>query len=367
MAENVNGNDELGNVPTQPNGNQNQGHRIELDLSPIDEPICEAEEIEPIKAVEVLPSEHSDFTIPDFGVEEPSFDDGFAEEPIYENKDADDAFDIGASPVKPSDDTAPLYDASAYAPKKKRSIGEILKKGNGKVAACVLGVCLIGAISAAAGNAIGNKQAEEAANPAIEIATPDNGRADNANGTGEAESAKDADNDVIDDSVATLPSTEESKDTESSNGETVANNEDKGSSSDAESETAETDKNGTAAEECDHDWKPYKAKKQAIAAKTHTEKTAATYETVTEYHTVCNTCKQKIDGKTKEHASETGHEGYTTNVPIAVTKVKTKASTKTVVDEPAKVKTTWTKEKCKKCKEVRKLDEAKSKTTNKED
>lgn len=364
MAENVNGNDELENAPAPINDNQTQGHRIELDFSPIEESAVEAE-----PAAEDIEDDSADFDIPDFKI--PDFtteavSDEVETASFADSKAESDSFNIGESPIKSAEDTAPLYDAADYAPKKKRSISDLLKAGNGKVAACLLGVCLIGAVSVAAGSAIGNKQAEQAANPAIEIATPDNGRTD-ANGTGAAESAQDADNDVIDDSIATLPSTEESQNAEDADGETISAGEDAATEATDKEESDESDAADATAEECDHDWEPYKAKKKTIAAKTHTEKIPATYETVTEYHTVCNTCKQKIDGKTKEHAAETGHEGYTTNVPISVTKVKTKASTKTVVDTPAKVKTTWTKEKCSKCKEVRKLDEAKSKTKNKED
>ena len=359
MAENVNGNDELENAPASINGNQTQGHRIELDFSPIEEPAVEAE-----PAVEDIEAEDADFDIPDFTTE--AISDEVETASFADSKAETDSFNIGESPIKSAEDTAPLFDAAEYAPKKKRSISDLFKAGNSKIVACLLGVCLIGAVSVAAGSVIGNKQAEQAANPAIEIATPDNERTD-TNGTGAAESAQDADNDVIDDSIATLPSTEESKNAEDADGETISTDDDAASESTDKEESDESDDDDATAEECDHDWEPYKAKKQTIAAKTHTEKIAATYETVTEYHTVCNTCKQKIDGKTKEHAAETGHEGYTTNVPISVTKVKTKASTKTIVDTPAKVKTTWTKEKCSKCKEIRKLDEAKSKTKNKED
>lgn len=362
MAENVNGNDELENAPVPINGNQIQGHRIELDFSPNEEPAVEAE-----PAVEDIEVEDADFDIPDFRIPDfttEAISDEVETASFADSKAETDSFNIGESPIKSAEDTAPLFDAAEYAPKKKRLISDLLKAGNAKIVACLLGVCLIGAVSVAAGSVIGNKQAEQAANPAIEIATPDNGRTD-ANGTGTAESAQDADNDVIDDSIATLPSTEESQNAE--DGETVSTDDEATSESTDKEESDESDGDDATDEECDHDWEPYKAKKETIAAKTHTEKIPATYETVTEYHTVCNTCKQKIDGKTKEHAAETGHEGYTTNVPISVTKVKTKASTKTIVDTPAKVKTTWTKEKCSKCKEVRKLDEEKSKTKNKED
>ena len=40
------------------------------------------------------------------------------------------------------------------------------------------------------------------------------------------------------------------------------------------------------------------------------------YKKETTYHTVCNTCQKVIDNHAAEHISETGHAGYTTNVPI---------------------------------------------------
>lgn len=70
-------------------------------------------------------------------------------------------------------------------------------------------------------------------------------------------------------------------------------------------------------------------------AKTHTVKHPATYEEVVEYHTICNTCGEQIDGQTDEHAKKTGHEGYTTDSPVKVKKVKTEAYTETVTDQEA--------------------------------
>ena len=40
------------------------------------------------------------------------------------------------------------------------------------------------------------------------------------------------------------------------------------------------------------------------------------YESVTTYHTVCNDCKKTIDGVASDHIEDTGHSGYSTNVPI---------------------------------------------------
>lgn len=40
------------------------------------------------------------------------------------------------------------------------------------------------------------------------------------------------------------------------------------------------------------------------------------YEQQTTYHTVCNDCKKTIDGFAADHITDTGHSGYSTNVPI---------------------------------------------------
>ena len=41
------------------------------------------------------------------------------------------------------------------------------------------------------------------------------------------------------------------------------------------------------------------------------------YETETTYHTVCNDCQAVIDGTAAQHIADTGHSGYSTDVPIA--------------------------------------------------
>ena len=64
-----------------------------------------------------------------------------------------------------------------------------------------------------------------------------------------------------------------------------------------------------------HDWSiTYKTVHHD--AVTHTEHVAPVYQNLTTYHTVCNECKQVIDGKADEHIKQTGHSGYSTNVPI---------------------------------------------------
>lgn len=43
---------------------------------------------------------------------------------------------------------------------------------------------------------------------------------------------------------------------------------------------------------------------------------APVYTEETTYHTVCNDCKEIIDGMAAEHVADTGHSGYSTGVPI---------------------------------------------------
>ena len=40
------------------------------------------------------------------------------------------------------------------------------------------------------------------------------------------------------------------------------------------------------------------------------------YGEETTYHTVCNSCKEIIDGEAAKHIADTGHSGYSTDVPI---------------------------------------------------
>ena len=66
---------------------------------------------------------------------------------------------------------------------------------------------------------------------------------------------------------------------------------------------------------CEHDWTvTYKTVHHD--AVTHTENVAPVYEQETSYHTVCNDCQQIIDGIADQHIKDTGHSGYSTNVPI---------------------------------------------------
>ena len=68
---------------------------------------------------------------------------------------------------------------------------------------------------------------------------------------------------------------------------------------------------------------------------THEETVVPVYEAVIEYHTVCNECGAQIDGIGREHIEETGHSGYSTNVPVAVPHLVTEGSIDLVEDSPA--------------------------------
>lgn len=70
-------------------------------------------------------------------------------------------------------------------------------------------------------------------------------------------------------------------------------------------------------------------------AVTHTETVEPVYEEQTTYHTVCNECKEIIDGEAAQHIRETGHSGYSTNVPITDTVLVSDGYTEEVVDTPA--------------------------------
>lgn len=61
----------------------------------------------------------------------------------------------------------------------------------------------------------------------------------------------------------------------------------------------------------------------------------AEYRTVTNMHTVCNDCGQVIDGRAAEHIADTGHAGYSTNVPVKEQELVRAAWDETVVDKAA--------------------------------
>lgn len=83
-----------------------------------------------------------------------------------------------------------------------------------------------------------------------------------------------------------------------------------------------------------HDWSiTYKTVHHD--AVTHTEHVAPVYQNLTTYHTVCNECKQVIDGKADDHIKQTGHSGYSTNVPITDEVMVSEGYDKQVTDTPA--------------------------------
>ncbi len=51
-------------------------------------------------------------------------------------------------------------------------------------------------------------------------------------------------------------------------------------------------------------------------AETEQVEVPATYKSVIEDETVCNTCQAVVTGKASEHQAQTGHSSFTTNVPV---------------------------------------------------
>lgn len=84
----------------------------------------------------------------------------------------------------------------------------------------------------------------------------------------------------------------------------------------------------------------------------HEETVAPVYEAVIEYHTVCNECNEPIDGAAREHIEETGHNGYSTNVPITVSRLVTEGRIDIVEDSPAFDESVVTGRHCSICGEV---------------
>lgn len=114
----------------------------------------------------------------------------------------------------------------------------------------------------------------------------------------------------------------------------------------------------TAAEEPhEHDWTvTYKTVHHD--AVTHTETVEPDYADETSYHTVCNDCNQIIDGIADQHIRETGHSGYSTNVPITNEVLVSEGYAKEVVDTPAYDETVPDALVCTLCGETRPLDSA---------
>ena len=80
------------------------------------------------------------------------------------------------------------------------------------------------------------------------------------------------------------------------------------------------------------------------------------YADETTYHTVCNDCGQVIDGIDDQHIKETGHSGYSTNVPITDEVLVSEGYTQEVVDTPAYDETVADALVCTLCGETRPID-----------
>lgn len=103
-----------------------------------------------------------------------------------------------------------------------------------------------------------------------------------------------------------------------------------------------------AAAEHEHNWVAVYGLEHHDAV-THEVEHPAEYADETSYHTVCNDCKQIIDGKADDHIAATEHSGYSTNVPIVNQVLASQGWTETVVDEEAHDELVITGEKCSIC------------------
>lgn len=93
-------------------------------------------------------------------------------------------------------------------------------------------------------------------------------------------------------------------------------------------------------------------------AVTHEVPHAAEYAYETSYHTVCNDCRQVIDGKAGEHIEATGHGGYSTNVPVVSEVIASQAWTETVTDVEAHDELVVTAERCSVCDALRAAEDS---------
>lgn len=92
-------------------------------------------------------------------------------------------------------------------------------------------------------------------------------------------------------------------------------------------------------------------------AVTHTETVAPVYGNQTTYHTVCNECDLVIDGFADQHIKDTGHSGYSTNVPQTDEVLVSQGYSYEVTDEPAWDETVAESIKCATCGEVKAIEE----------
>lgn len=281
----------------------------------------------------------------------PTEPDAGEEEPWHEAEPARET----SEPVAPR--------VTAFSPEAPRDAQTLRPRKVAMGVACLL---LAGIVAVGVGAAIGqNVASSQLQQKPSSIETPETDRADSAATTDQGASAvtddegsdvTDSTGDTVDDGsqpagddTTTLPATDGAKNAQK----------DQAATNEAGDGEAKDDK--SRSEACDHEWEPYGVTTKVVAAKTHKEKVPAETKVVTEYHTVCNTCHETIDGHAAEHLEKTGHEGYTTNVPRKVTKVTRKATTRTVVDTPAMRVSTWHQKRCKECGEVKELKAPKTK------
>lgn len=106
----------------------------------------------------------------------------------------------------------------------------------------------------------------------------------------------------------------------------------------------------------EHDWSVVYELNE-VPAETHVVHHGKEYGTETVYETVCNSCEAVITGKTAEHARETGHVDYSTDVPVVNEIVAREAYDETVVDKPAHVQLVHTSDRCASCGEIRDVED----------
>lgn len=90
-----------------------------------------------------------------------------------------------------------------------------------------------------------------------------------------------------------------------------------GTGADAQEPSASQGSSGGAAAQAvhEHSWQPQYGVVH-VDRQAHVEHRAAVAEAQAVRETVCNRCQAVITGKTAEHRAETGHDAWTTNVPV---------------------------------------------------
>ena len=109
---------------------------------------------------------------------------------------------------------------------------------------------------------------------------------------------------------------------------------------------------GQDAEECEHVWIPVYGIEHKDAV-TSSREVDPTYESRTTAHTVCNDCLATIDGKAQQHLDETGHSGFTPDVPVTDEVMTDEGGIVTVIVEDESDELVITGEKCALCEEER--------------